>query len=234
MIVELIGQPACGKTYLLKRCQEQLGSNFVFMDSDYNLKNKIGKATFLLFRTHYLFDSRYFKIKKDIKSIQTSKVHRRFYLKQFRLDFILIKTAIKLSKKGRVVVFSENLINLYKYIYFRKGEQDIKRNLRLSQKYTSLLEKDLLHRDYLIKIEVDKKDNIIQKAKRLGISPEEFSSKNDGDVDFDNVEQAMDYTIEMMRGRVTNIVIVKNDYTKNSVQQLLNIFKKIDNYEHNQ
>ncbi len=183
MIIELVGAPASGKSYMLEECKRVLSDDrFVFLDIEYNKKNLFGKTVYLLKKSLGLLDSRYFSLQKSISRVQNDEFHKKFYRKQFRLDFILAKEALRLSKKSKIVVFSENLINLSKYIYFRKGNLDIAKNYKEFLYYINLLGGDLLKRDFVINIKVPKDGNIHAKARRRGVSPGQYDNCGGGKI----------------------------------------------------
>lgn len=140
MFVELVGCPACGKTHFMKL----ISNKYTVLDFEYNIKHKTrtSKAFFLIKNTKNLLDLSYWKLKRLIKKQKIS--NKAFYLRQFRLDYILRKKALKMNEN---CFFSENLINLSSYIF---KNSILKNKFRDIEKFYSILDKNNMLSNFVI------------------------------------------------------------------------------------
>lgn len=223
-----MGQPAAGKTYLINNLSQNSDfDNLIMVDNFYNKKRFFKKAIFLLFRLGYL-DSNYFRCKPIIKKalLDRKQYMRSFFLRQFRLDYILIKYAFKLSNKGYNCVFSENFYNLFSYIFFYNASKEKE---SLFFELASMLPKTILQRDFLVRIIVDAKNNLVFKSARAGKEQHQFVDETDFYNDYSRVNKAQLESLNHLKKYVHRIVYFENKYDVSSRIVFLNIFNNIIN-----
>lgn len=120
MIIELLGQPASGKSYVTEQLEHHLidmGVSVSNAEKSWQKKSKIGKLvtlTFFYVSHFYLFLNKDFKkCRKEI--VRNRKDSKTFYIQQLYILFYLMLKAK--NSKTDIVILSEGIVNLSAYVY---------------------------------------------------------------------------------------------------------------------
>ena len=228
MIIELMGQPASGKTFLINALSENNSFQNIFLiDSFYNSKSPFKKAIFIFLHLRFL-NINYFRCKSIVKKALSDRKHdmKKFFLRQFILDYILINYSREISSKGRDCVFSENIFNLFSYIFFYKKTDE---KTKLFSKLIAIFPKTLLHRNCLIQIKVNNENNLAFKCARVGKTQQDFVEETDFYNDFNYVDEAQSELLIQLKQYIDKIVCFENKYSTESKSGFLSIFCDLQN-----
>lgn len=214
MIVELMGQPASGKTELTKYVSNT--KNFFVLDYFYNKKNKFCKLIYFL-KHSFVLNKRYKYCKKIVKKALTDRnqTMMKFFIRQFRLDYCLMSDALKLSKKGINCMLSENFYNLFSYIFFYK-EDDYKTHL--FEEFMKFFPKDFLYRNAIVNIDTNIEKNLEYKSLRYGLTKEQFAEDSNFYNDFSLVKKSQQKILELLKQFTDKILFFYNNYDTKSVE----------------
>lgn len=226
MIIELMGQPASGKSRLiLSLSQKRRDTDFLLIDGSYNKKNVLNKFFFLL-KNLRLLDKKYFRCKTIIKRALADRNYkkRRFFLRQFRLDYILINYAISKSNKGCICFFSENFYNLLAYIFFY-NKSNYKNDLFFQ--LINEMPKRLLKRDAIIQIDASVENNLHFKSLREGKTESQFAIETNFYKDYCLVKDSQFQSLNLLANYVKKIVLFENQYDKLSEDNFSDIVNNL-------
>lgn len=169
MIIEFIGQPASGKTFIAEKLYKMLeddGYSVYSPEFEHAKLNRFQKCLSLLF---WLFKFSFDKNNRQaLKLIRKNKpVFRRriYYYKQFFLFTAFLQKAFQQSKKKQIIILSEGIVNLCGYVCRSANTTQDNFNIFYSviNKHRSKNPEDIVY----IKIDVDFEQILCSKLKRL-------------------------------------------------------------------
>lgn len=218
-----MGQPASGKTELTKSILNS--KKFIILDYFYNKKSDFYKLVYFLKHT-FVLNNRYKYCKKIVKKslVDRDPIMKKFFLRQFRLDYCLISDALKLSGKGNNCILSENFYNLFSYIFFY-NKDDYK--IDLFKELMRVFPKEFLFRDAIISINVNIEKNLEYKSKREGFTKEKFAKDSDFYNDFSLVKKCQSTVLELLKEFADRILYFDNNYDSNSIESFTKLIDSL-------